>query len=259
MQSSFKIGELARLYGIGADTIRYYEEQGLLSPGRGENGYRQYSLHDIWRMNVIRDLRGLGFSVERIRAYLQNHSVESTCTLLEEELHAIDGRLADLGALRKNVQSRLANLREAGAHPAGVMEETRLPALRCREIAEAFHSDEEMDLLMKRLINQSRKYIIGSNQVGARVALDEAGRVQGYRAAFILDENGGQELPGGHFLCLRYHGGSENTPRLLPKMAQKARALGRRPTTDARELIWIDIHEAADSRQHITELQLRVE
>ncbi len=258
MQSTFKIGELARLYGIGADTIRYYEEQGLIQPRRGENGYRLYSIHDIWRMNVIRDLRGLGFPVERIRVYLQEHSMESTLSLLEEELHTIEGRQAELAALRKNVQSRIANLREAGAQPTGQITRLGLPPLRCRRIAQDFTTDEEMDVLMKRLIGQSGRYIIGSNQVGAQVKLGGDGTPQGYSAAFILDEAGESRLEGGQFLVLRYQGGSENTALWLPKMAQHAKSLGRQPTTDARELIWIDIHESADTRQHITELQLRL-
>ena len=67
MKEFFKIGEISKLYHIGADSLRYYEELGLLTPKRGENQYRQYSLHDLWRLNVIRDLRSLDFSMEQIK------------------------------------------------------------------------------------------------------------------------------------------------------------------------------------------------
>ena len=36
----YTIGEIAKLYHLGVDTIRYYEEKGILKPNRGENGYR---------------------------------------------------------------------------------------------------------------------------------------------------------------------------------------------------------------------------
>ncbi len=85
-KDAYTIGEIARIYHIGTDTIRYYERKGLLEPVRGENGYRYYSGQSIWRMNVIRNLRGLGFSVDRIRDYFQNRTARTTEALLREEL-----------------------------------------------------------------------------------------------------------------------------------------------------------------------------
>ena len=66
MEKYFKIGEISRMYHIGADSLRYYEKLGILRPKRGENQYRFYRTEDIWRLNVIRELRGLGFSMEFI-------------------------------------------------------------------------------------------------------------------------------------------------------------------------------------------------
>ena len=40
MKEYYKITEVARLYGLCTDTLRYYEEQGLLHPHRSETGYR---------------------------------------------------------------------------------------------------------------------------------------------------------------------------------------------------------------------------
>ena len=40
MKDYYKINEIARLYGIGQDSLRYYERLGLLSPRRDTNGYR---------------------------------------------------------------------------------------------------------------------------------------------------------------------------------------------------------------------------
>jgi DNA-binding transcriptional MerR regulator len=41
--SDMLIGELSRRTGVGAHLLRYYEAQGLLEPGRGANGYREYT------------------------------------------------------------------------------------------------------------------------------------------------------------------------------------------------------------------------
>lgn len=43
MKKYFKIGEIAKLYHIGTDSLRYYEKLGILTPKRSENDYRLYS------------------------------------------------------------------------------------------------------------------------------------------------------------------------------------------------------------------------
>ncbi|PWM36159.1 MAG: MerR family transcriptional regulator, partial [Clostridiales bacterium] len=75
MKEYYKIGEISKLYDIGTDSLRYYEELGLLNPKRDSNGYRLYSLRDISRLNVIRELRTLGFSMERIKSYLDHRTL----------------------------------------------------------------------------------------------------------------------------------------------------------------------------------------
>ena len=85
MKEYYTISEISRLYGIGIDSLRYYEKIGALSPRRGENNYRLYSLKDIYRLNVIRDLLMLGFSMKQIGGYLDCQNMESTLSILEQE------------------------------------------------------------------------------------------------------------------------------------------------------------------------------
>lgn len=54
-----KIKQVEELVGITRKNIRFYEEQGLLSVERAENGYREYSLKDVKRLQEIRFLRKL--------------------------------------------------------------------------------------------------------------------------------------------------------------------------------------------------------
>ena len=103
MKQYYKIGEISDLYQIGPDSLRYYEKLGILTPKRGSNDYRMYSLDDLWRLNVIRDLRRLDFPMEKIKEYLNNRSIETTNQLLVEELSAIDAQIKELNLLRENV------------------------------------------------------------------------------------------------------------------------------------------------------------
>lgn len=103
MKQYYTIGEISKIYQIGTDSLRYYEKLGILSPRRGANGYRIYGLDDLWKLNVIRDLRRLDFPMEKIRNYMQNRSIESTRTLLEEELGLIEEHMKALEKLKENV------------------------------------------------------------------------------------------------------------------------------------------------------------
>ena len=62
-----KINELEDLLGVSKATIRYYEDQGLVTPQRSENGYREYSDEDVQLFQKIIVLRKLGLSMTELR------------------------------------------------------------------------------------------------------------------------------------------------------------------------------------------------
>ena len=85
-----KIKQVEELVGITSKNIQFYENQGLLTPERAENGYREYHEQNIEALKKIKLLRKLGISVEEIRAVL-NHSrsledcLEKHLAVLEKE------------------------------------------------------------------------------------------------------------------------------------------------------------------------------
>ena len=98
MKDLYKIHEIARLFHLHPDTLRYYEEKGLLHPLRGESGYRMYTIQDVCALNVIRSLRELDLPTEDIRAYLERRSVEETLSLLDRQESLLEEKLASLRA-----------------------------------------------------------------------------------------------------------------------------------------------------------------
>lgn len=65
-----RISEAARRTGIPARLLRYYEEQGLLSPGRNTSGYRNYTEADIATAARIRQLLDAGLGTAAISTVL---------------------------------------------------------------------------------------------------------------------------------------------------------------------------------------------
>ena len=63
----FRIGELADKCGVNKETIRYYERLGLIpEPDRTEKGYRMYSQQTVDRLNFIKRMQELGFTLNEI-------------------------------------------------------------------------------------------------------------------------------------------------------------------------------------------------
>ena len=57
MDRKFQIGEIARFFDIPASTLRYWEDKGVLHPGKkAENQYREYTIEDFYK-NFISNLR----------------------------------------------------------------------------------------------------------------------------------------------------------------------------------------------------------
>ena len=64
------IGEASTNSGLPAKTIRYYEDIGLISPDRTDNGYRDFSETHMHKLAFLSRARGLGFTIEDCRTLL---------------------------------------------------------------------------------------------------------------------------------------------------------------------------------------------
>ena len=66
-----QIGQVAERTGLSLRTIRFYEEQGLVIPtARSEGGFRLYSEYDVARLEVVKRMKPLGFSLEEMQELL---------------------------------------------------------------------------------------------------------------------------------------------------------------------------------------------
>ena len=111
-----KIGELAQRTETSAETLRYYEAEGLLpAPRRSASGYRLYTEPDVGRVQFVRRARAMDFSLKEIGELLslQVGRKVATCgevkSLAEHKLAAIDHKIAEL----KKMKTALKQITEA--------------------------------------------------------------------------------------------------------------------------------------------------
>ena len=117
------IKEIEERSGLPRSGIRYYEAEGLLSPARLENGYRDYSEADLETLLKIKRLRGLGLTLAGIRRI---QSGEST---LAAELQEALERLSEQSGELLGAQQECRWLLECRASWEGLLDVPQRPAL----------------------------------------------------------------------------------------------------------------------------------
>lgn len=103
------IKEIEERSGLSRANIRFYEQQGLLCPERGGNGYRNYSEQDLETLRRIRLLRALGVGMEDIAALV------SGAAELDSVLDGAERRLEDEKRTNEAQRRVCAELRRDGA------------------------------------------------------------------------------------------------------------------------------------------------
>lgn len=94
-----QIRELESLLGIAKENIRYYESEGLISPQRKANGYRDYSKQDVETLKKILVLRKIGVPVADIRDVL--NGTRGLNDVLRETRQRIEGEISSMEEAKK--------------------------------------------------------------------------------------------------------------------------------------------------------------
>jgi Cu(I)-responsive transcriptional regulator len=113
------IGTLAKRTGTKVQTIRYYEQIGLMNePGRTAGGQRRYEVDDLDRLAFIRHARQLGFALEAIREMLEladnpQYPCEEVNQIAARQLVEVEKRIARLMSLKTEL-SRMVTQCQGG-------------------------------------------------------------------------------------------------------------------------------------------------
>ena len=122
------IGDLARLTGTKVNTIRFYEDGGLLPQAeRTASGRRIYRDADTKRLAFIRQSRSLGFPLDAVRAMLTladdaNQPCDTIDGIARVHLAEIDRKIADLSALRFELDRIIGSCRQGTVADCKIIE-----------------------------------------------------------------------------------------------------------------------------------------
>ena len=104
-KTKLKIGEFSRLMQVTVKTLRHYEQKELLVPDQVDEwtGYRYYSITQMLKLNSIRQLQQLGFTLEEIRELYDNEHHTPSLEQLSKKIEDTEKQLNQLIARRNQL------------------------------------------------------------------------------------------------------------------------------------------------------------
>lgn len=102
MKDLFRIGDVSKLCDISIKTLRFYEEEKLITPVEVDiyTGYRYYDLNNIETIYKIKSLKNLGFSLDEIRKYNET-SLDMKFEQINEQINKLKDNLKTISYLQK--------------------------------------------------------------------------------------------------------------------------------------------------------------
>ncbi|MFD9866519.1 MerR family transcriptional regulator [Streptomyces niveus] len=113
-----RIGELASRAGVSVRSVRYYEEQRLVTSTRSPSGQRHYTQADVERVEFIQRLYAAGLSSRTILALLpcvdapSEENSDAALVRMEQERDKLSAHIADLVRTREALDGLMATARE---------------------------------------------------------------------------------------------------------------------------------------------------
>lgn len=106
MESKFSIGEMGKIHNISVQTLRHYDKMGLLKPSfiNEKTGYRYYGTKDFVTIDLIKQCKSMGLSLEEIKDIIDNYtSCESILSVIERQKDIIDKKIKELNGIKENI------------------------------------------------------------------------------------------------------------------------------------------------------------
>jgi len=215
----FRIGEFADLCGVKKDTLLHYDQIGILKPEKlEENGYRYYSVRQLYTFDIISALKRLGMSLKEIKSYMDERSPDAFLSLLLQQQKLLAQEQKHLETVNQLLRETISATQTAKHATPGSIHLEYAPeayyvAVQAPDLA---RFDEQQFLLRSRsLLTWARKNGSLSLQVSDIVTQDSLEKnsfIEDYYYCRVRSENSADEVlvkPSGTYAVLYHQGGYE--------------------------------------------------
>lgn len=108
MGEYLSIGQMAKLNNVSVQSLRHYEKLGLMVPSyiNHDTGYRYYSMKDFATIDLIKQCKAMGLSLEEIKDVISNYtSLESILDILGNQKKLINEKIKELEIIKHKITS----------------------------------------------------------------------------------------------------------------------------------------------------------
>lgn len=106
MNTKFSIGKVAKIHNMTIESLRHYDRVGLLKPSyiNKDTGYRYYSAKDFIILDLIKQCKSMGLSLDEIKIIIENYtSLESVLDVIGKQKNIIDTKINELNRIKDNI------------------------------------------------------------------------------------------------------------------------------------------------------------
>ena len=127
MDKTLTIGRVARQAGVNVETVRYYQQRGLVpEPAKPLGSFRRYSPGVVQRIQYIKRAQTAGFSLDEIALLLTLVENQRDCQQVRELIHRKRHTLrAQIETLQQRLEMLEALLKDCPQHAAGVAKDAQ--------------------------------------------------------------------------------------------------------------------------------------
>lgn len=195
----YTVGQVANFLGMSRDTLKFYEEKGLVKPMQDpENGYRKYHEMDLFNIMTTNFYREIDFEIKKIQEIKKGKSVEELMIILEEKEREIQEEIA----YKKQLLGQLAKVRENGdkiRQYLGRHTIRPMPALEVKGELSHVNAYEEYEVLQQHATGFKKAVTL--TDLRRIVYFDESG-IQNNRFVVVKEISEGEDdIPEGEVFC----------------------------------------------------------
>ena len=269
MNKLFTIGEMAKLFGINAKTLRYYDEIGLIRPEHTDpmTGYRYYSTGQFERLNTIKYLRALDMPLAKIMRFFENKDIGQMMEILKEQQEEVLVKRRELERIEHKISERLSQLHDALYTIYNQVEEVALPDRKLAMLRTEIPATDDLEYSIRQLERQTQlEAAMFLGKVGVSISMRHvmSHKFDEFCSIFVVLEPGdvydgeAADIPGGRYLTLRYCGTHTQSSVYYEKLLSEMKVKGYELAGNSIEFTLVDAGMTNDTTRFVTELQLPV-
>lgn len=273
MKGKILIGAVSEHFGVSKQTLIHYDRIGLLKPSSSEiNNYRYYSYEDLDKLDLILSLKDSGLSLNEIKEYISNPSLDESITLLKSQSEGLDNLIIKLQKTKLKIDYKVKELEYI--QTLNFNEEITLSDYEDRYILKEDLNRDSEDIYeiayaIKRLnylVSHVEDYAVYSHLVEG-VIIDhssfEKNVFDDIISTFVfIDEYNNREnesiIPAGKYLSTQHHGLYSETQKSYKRLFDYMKSNNLEIAGNSIEIPLITAWGAKMEADYITEIQIPV-